>query len=88
MCTHGQDHHHDGADRALGVRIKAIHAASKETYGSPRIHEDLKSQGEHLGRKRIERLMRREDLSVQPRQRFVVTTDSDHDLPIDRAEST
>lgn len=70
------------SDRALGVRIRAIHAASQETYGSPRIHEELKAQGERISRKRVERIMRLEGVSVAPRQRFVVTTDSDHDLPI------
>lgn len=70
------------ADRALGVRIRAIHAESEERYGSPRIHKELKSQGERISRKRIERIMRLEGVSVTPRQRFVVTTDSDHDLPI------
>ena len=70
------------ADRALGVKIKAIHAESGEIYGSPRIHQELKARGETINRKRVERIMRREGISVKPRQRFVVTTDSDHDMPI------
>ena len=32
-------------DRALSVRIKAIHEESRQTYGSPRIHHALKTQG-------------------------------------------
>jgi transposase InsO family protein len=62
--------------------IRAIHAESEERYGSPRIHKELKAQGERISRKRVERIMRLEGVSVAPRQRFVLTTDSDHDLPI------
>ena len=45
------------ADDALSDRIAAIHEASKETYGAPRIHAELADEGVHVGRKRIERLM-------------------------------
>jgi transposase InsO family protein len=35
-----------------------------------------------VGRKRVERLMRKAGISVTPPRRFVVTTDSNHDQPI------
>ena len=70
------------SDRALSVKIKAIHAESKETYGSPRVCEELASRGERVNRKRVERIMRLEGLNPKPHRRFVVTTDSDHALPI------
>jgi putative transposase len=65
------------ADRALRARIRAIHAASRARYGSPRIHRALQSDGERLGRNRVIRLMRAEQLRGRPRRRFRVTTQAD-----------
>lgn len=45
-------------DERLVERIQAVHMKSRETYGSPRVHEALRRQGESLGRRRVERLMR------------------------------
>jgi putative transposase len=45
-------------DAALRERIRQVHAASQGTYGAPRVHAELKEQGEHVGRKRVARLMR------------------------------
>ena len=46
------------ADAELTARIKAIHAASRETYGAPRVHAALSDEGVQVGRKRVERLMK------------------------------
>ena len=69
-------------DAALKVEIRAAHAASNKTYGSPRVHEELKAEGQHVGRKRVARLMREEGLEGQRKRRFRVTTDSRHSYPI------
>lgn len=45
-------------DAALLQRVRTIHASSRQTYGAPRIHADLRARGERHGRKRIARLMR------------------------------
>lgn len=46
------------ADAELSVVIAEIHAASRGTYGSPRIHAELAlGRGVRCGRKRVERLM-------------------------------
>jgi transposase InsO family protein len=37
--------------------IRREHEASRQTYGSPRIHAALKQQGVQVGRKRVARLM-------------------------------
>jgi transposase InsO family protein len=46
------------ADAALTERIRAIHAASRGTYGAPRVHAELQEDGLRVGRKRVARLMR------------------------------
>ncbi len=47
------------ADVQLVEVIRDIHTRSRETYGSPRVHAELRlGQGMRVGRKRVERLMR------------------------------
>lgn len=46
------------ADRSLAEQIRKIHAGSSATYGSPRVHAELRSQGHRVNRKRVERVMR------------------------------
>ena len=69
-------------DRRLLVEIKAIHLAKRETYGSPRIHAELKAQGLRLGEKRVARLMRDNDIRAKQKQRFKATTNSKHSHPV------
>ena len=70
------------ADAELSKQIRAIHAASRSTYGSPRVHRGLRREGVRVGRKRVERIMRREGLRGRIRRRFRQTTDSNHTLPV------
>jgi len=62
------------ADALLMGRMKAIHTASKETYGAPRIHAELADNGIQVGRKRVERLMKAAGLKGVSRRKFVTTT--------------
>jgi len=64
-------------NRALRVRIRAIHAASHGRYGSPRVHAALHADGQHIGRNRVIRLMQGDQLRGRPPRRFRVTTQSD-----------
>ncbi|WP_369386235.1 IS3 family transposase [Streptomyces sp. CG1] len=50
-------------DAELTEQIKEIHTDSGGVYGSPRVHAVLKREGVHVGRKRVERLMREADLA-------------------------
>ena len=62
------------ADTALLKRVRTIHASSRETYGSPRVHAQLRAGGEKHGRKRIARLMRAAGLVGASRRRSGITT--------------
>jgi putative transposase len=71
------------ADRRVGERIGAIFEASRRTYGSPRVHAELRAEGVRIGRERVARLMREGGLVVARRRRRVPrTTDSRHDHPV------
>jgi len=66
------------ADAGLRARIITIHQTSRETYGSPRIHAELKARGERCGRRRVARLMRAAGLrGCHGQRRRVRTTTPD-----------
>ena len=70
-------------NRRLTVEIKAVHdAASRQTYGSPRIHAELENSGVSCSRNRVDRLMRKEGIRAKQKRKFKVTTDSKHSLPV------
>jgi putative transposase len=71
-----------GADRRLAIEVAAIHAESRQRYGSPRVHYELGQRQQHVGRKRVARLMRAQGLRARAPRRFRTTTDSQHTLPI------
>lgn len=67
---------------ALLAHIARIYKRSHKTYGSPRVHAQLRKEGFHYNRKRIARLMRLKGLVGQRKTRKVTTTDSRHDFPV------
>jgi len=67
---------------ALVADIRAAHKAGRSAYGSPRVVRALREQGQHVGKKRVERLMRREGIVGRKRKKFCITTDSRHADPI------
>lgn len=70
------------SDGVLALHVAAVQQRSRGTYGSPRIHAELRAQGVRVGRKRIARLMRENGLQTRRKRRFRHTTDSKHDDPI------
>jgi putative transposase len=71
------------ADPDLEVR-DAIQRIALEfpCYGSRRIRFELWRRGYTVNRKRVRRLMCEDNLLCLRRRKFVVTTDSNHDLPV------
>ncbi|CAG6399032.1 hypothetical protein SCOCK_80187 [Actinacidiphila cocklensis] len=56
-------------DAELTGRIRQVHEESGGIYGSPRVHAVLTRSGVHVGRKRVERLMREAGLvGINPRR--------------------
>jgi putative transposase len=55
------------ANAALLTRIRLVYAQSRKTYGSPRVHAELREQGIPCGRHRVARLMRKH--AIQPRHK-------------------
>jgi len=73
---------HAKSDAQLAVEIATTHKRSRRTYGSPRVHRDLRARGIRVGKKRVERLMRQGGIVAKRRRRFRRTTDSNHSHPI------
>jgi putative transposase len=61
-------------DGILLRQIRTAHAASRETYGVPRVWRELRAAGVAVGRDRVARLMRMAELRGVSRRRFVTTT--------------
>ena len=61
-------------DRRLRVQIRAAFGESRDRYGSPRIHKQLRQREIRCCRKRVARLMRQEGLRARQPRRFRVTT--------------
>ena len=69
-------------DMVLLAHIRARFAQSNGTYGSPRMHVDLREDGLAIGRHRTARLMRDNALKANQKRRFKKTTDSNHTGPV------
>jgi putative transposase len=71
------------ANQNLLQDICRIHWDSRKLYGSPRVYQKLRHEGHRVSRRRVERIMRDNDLHALAKRRVrVKTTDSNHNLPI------
>jgi len=69
-------------NQLLLERIKGIYHDSKQRYGSPKIAMILNKDVRQASRVRIARIMRKAQIRSKIRQKFKVTTDSSHNLPV------
>lgn len=81
--SRGQESAREMANRVMAQEIQRVFKAKRSRYGSPRITEELRRQGQPCNHKRVERLMRQEGLKARSSKgRKVCTTNSDHDQPV------
>jgi len=73
---------HATTDARLRVAIRAIHAESQRSYGSPRVHRELRAQDVRCGRKRVVRLMQADGLRARRHRRYRGTTCADRTQPV------
>jgi transposase InsO family protein len=69
--------------RQLIKEIREIHAdRDMKSYGSPRVHEELRARGRSISRNTVARLMKTHGLVAKTRKKYKATTDSAHSLPL------
>ena len=72
----------DVEDDRIRPQIKTAFAKGRKNYGTRRIKTELEKVNSTVSRRRIGRLMKEENLQVQTKRKFKVTTDSNHNEPI------
>ena len=70
------------SDEALLVHILAIHAEVKHEYGWPKMWKELVARGTRVGKERVRKMMKLHGIKAKGKKKYVVTTDSKHNLPI------
>ena len=66
----------------LDEKIKKVFETSKETYGSPRVTDQLNKEQVKVSKSTVARRMKALELSPELKKKFKSTTDSNHKLPV------
>ena len=72
-CQAKQSQRQEANDRLM-KDINSIHQQSRQTYVSPRVHAELKTQGYSCSRPRVARLMQQQGIAAKMKKRFKKTT--------------
>lgn len=70
------------SDEAVLAHIRVVHAEVGQEYGWPRMAKELVARGHRVGKERVRQLMQRHGIRARGKRRFVVTTNSEHSLPL------
>ena len=73
---------HTAENRRVVAAIRVIHAESRQTYGSPRVHATLQAQGQRVSPHRVARLMRASGIRAKTVKKWRATTDLAHTYPV------
>ena len=68
----------------LRAKVQQIVVRHRRNYGYRRVQLDLRDEGWIVNHKRVARIMREDNLLVLRRRKFLLTTNSRHDLPVYR----
>lgn len=63
-------------------RILELFERSNQTYGAPRMYEQLRKEGFNCSRRTVEELMHKHEITPKRKRKFQATTDSNHKLPV------
>ena len=66
----------------LEAAVKAVFEGTRERYGSPRVHRELRAAGKRCTVHHIADIMREAGLRAKARKKYRATTDSKHRHPI------
>jgi putative transposase len=69
-------------NRRLEAKIRVLFKDNREVYGAPRIHAELKDEGESCSKNRVARIMRKAGIRAKTKRKFKATTDSRHSFPV------
>lgn len=70
------------ANTALTEHVRRVYAEHKGRAGAPRITKQLRQEGQPVGKNRVARLMRTEQLRAKAARKYKATTNSNHSLPV------
>ena len=69
-------------NQILTEKIRVIYLKSKQTYGRPRVTQELYKLDVKVSRPRVARLMKKARIKSIVKRKFRVTTDSEHKYPV------
>jgi transposase InsO family protein len=69
-------------DLEVRAAIQEIVLAHRRRYGYRRVAAELRRRGMQINHKRVARLMQEDNLLAIQRRKYVITTDSEHDLEV------
>ena len=68
----------------LQAKIRRVHAEADGTYGSPRVHGQLRKEGINVAKRRVERSMRALGICGVSRRRYKTTTKANPAHPVEQ----